>query len=465
MWRLNINEPERDSYWMEIKPGATSIGRNSTCTITIFDPSASRQHAEIVWEEAKDCIIIRDLNSINGTYVNRKRILDVGDLKSGDNIRIGEAILHLTDEIGDPRVSLMGTHFFTREIILESLDEHAVMLDEVAQKLSTQLDIPCALQEITAQLKRILMVKEARVVLMNEFPSLQDEYAIKAIQNLSVEIIQTQMYVPIAVANETLGVICLTRNENPRPFSQRDMGLAVAISHQSALTLNRLQLLEKNRELERMRGLLLRFVSPLEVNYLLKDYLATGALPDLIEQKITVLFLGITDFIGIAERLGSQRFAKFLTSYYQDITNIIFRYGGIVKYMDDGVMAAFVSTSKTNTVVPQELRAVQAGWQILSQFKRNQYVFDGEQINVGIAVNTGPAMAGYIGTGERAEFTVLGDTVNIASRMEPYARPNRMLVGPATQLAIQGRFTTNAFDTLHVRGRSASVPLFEVLGV
>src|SRR5512139_3813219 len=104
MWRLNVNEPERDSYWVELKPGATSLGRSSQNTIPLQDSSASRQHAEVLWDNVKD------------------------------SISIGRAILHLTNESGDLRRSVMGTHFFTREIVLESLDEHAVLIDEVAQK-------------------------------------------------------------------------------------------------------------------------------------------------------------------------------------------------------------------------------------------------------------------------------------------------------------------------------------------
>ena len=283
MWRLNVNEPERDSLWVELKPGVTSLGRGSANTITISDTSASRQHAEILWDNAKDTITIHDLNSTNGTYVNRKRISTVLELRNGDTVRIGRAVLHLTNESGELRRSALGTHFFTREIVLESLDEHAVMIDEVAQKLNAVLDVEDMVREIVAQLKRILVLEEVEVLLAAQFKTLRDSRAVRAIQSRSVEVTEMNMYVPIISSDDVDGLIRLTRRVNSRPFSHRDMGLAVAISHQAVLTLNRLQLLEKNREQERMRELLLRFVSPLEVDYLLKDYLATGQLPELVE--------------------------------------------------------------------------------------------------------------------------------------------------------------------------------------
>jgi len=464
MWRLNVNEPERDSFWVELKPGITSLGRSSANTIALGDSSASRQHAEILWDNTKDSIAIRDLNSTNGTHVNRKRIAAMIELKNGDTIRIGRAVLHLTNESGDLRRSPVGTHFFTREIVLESLDEHAVLIDEVAQKLNAVLDVNAMRQEIASQLKRILLLEDVRVFLSVDFASLRDSRAVRAIQSKSVEVTEMQMYIPITSSDEIQGLICLTRKANSRPFSHRDMGLAVAISHQAALTLNRLQLLEKNRDQERMRELLLRFVSPLEVDYLLKDYLATGKLPELVEQKATILFSDIANSTGIAERIGTKPFASLLTRYYQDVTNVIFRYGGIIKYMGDGIMAAFVSTS-SQTVVPQEVRAVQAGLSILAQVKRTDYLLNGERLVVGVAVNTGPAMVGYIGVGARAEFNVLGDTVNTASRMESFARPNRLLMGHETMKTVEGRIPTKPFGTIDVRGRSAPVQVFEVTSV
>ena len=463
MWRLNVNEPERDSYWVELKPGATSLGRSSQNIIPLQDSAASRQHAELLWDESKGAIVIRDLNSTNGTYVNRKRIAASVELKNGDSIRIGKAVLYLANDSGELRKSILGTHFFTREVIIESLDEHGVLIDEVAQKLNSVMNLTAMQTEIAAEVKRILTIDNVQVTLADQLTALKDERAARSIQNRTVEVTATQMYIPITESDQIQGLICLTRNPTSRPFSRRDMGLAVAISHQAALTMNRLHLLEKSREQERMRELLLRFVSPVEADYLLKDYLATGALPELVEQKATVLFLDIANSTGIAERIGAKSFAAFLTRYYRDVTDIIFRYGGIIKYMGDGIMAAFVSTS-AQTVVPQEVRAVEAGLKILARLKQDDYIIEGERLVVGMAVNTGTAMVGYIGVGARAEFNVVGDTVNIASRMEGYARPNRLLIGPTTMKLLEDKFPIKSIGTMDLRGRSEPVEMFEALG-
>ena len=463
MWRLNINEPERDSYLVELQPDSTSIGRGSQNKIVLIDSAASRNHAEILLDNLLGTITIHDLNSTNGTYVNRKRISAVVPLHHNDNIRIGKAILNLSTDDNNVRSTVMGTHFYTREIILESLDEHGVLIDDLAQKLNSVMDVQSALDEITGQLRHVLLVEDINVVLAAQFQSIFDARAVAAIQNRSVEVTSTRMYIPIIHSDELQGMIIMSRATDARPFSRRDLELAIAISHQAALTLNRLSLIETSREQQRVRELLLRFVSPLEVDYLLKDYLKSGKLPELVEQKATILFSDIADSTGIAERIGAKRFAELLTHYYQDVTEIIFRYGGIIKYLGDGIMASFLSTSHTQMLISQELRAVYAGWEIAERFRESRYSSGDEPLVIGIAVNTGTAMVGYIGVGSRTEFNVLGDTVNIASRMEPYARPNRLVVGPITMDAIADRFMTQHAGEVEVRGRSASVEIYEVL--
>jgi adenylate cyclase len=82
---------------------------------------------------------------------------------------------------------------------------------------------------------------------------------------------------------------------------------------------------------------------------------------------------------------------------------------------------------------------------------------------MGISINTGVAMVGYIGTRERAEFNALGDVVNVAFRMQEYARPNRIVIGPATVAAIVDKYRTQRIGAVALRGRESSIQVYEVL--
>ena len=146
------------------------------------------------------------------------------------------------------------------------------------------------------------------------------------------------------------------------------------------------------------------------------------------------------------------------------MTDVVFEQGGMLnKYMGDGVMAVFgVTTNRPNA----EERATRAALEMLQRLVSLQMA-ESETIEMGIGVNSGMAMAGYVGTDERIEFTVLGDIVNVAQRLQLHARPNRVLVGPGTYQALtaqgNGRFNINPVGSLEIKGRVQAVEAYEVL--
>ena len=266
---------------------------------------------------------------------------------------------------------------------------------------------------------------------------------------------------PVIAGEEVTGLIYMYKTDPKEPpFSQHDLQLGVAISHQAALTIQRMQLMKRVQEEQNARRLLQRFVSPAETDFILQGYLSSGHLPELQEMTLTILFADIVDSTGMAERIGAQRFGALLRRYYEDMTQIIFAHSGLVdKYMGDGLMAVFGMTGR---LPDPEGRAVQAGIKMLKQVEAiNQSEQD--QITIGIGINTGVVMAGYVGTAERVELTVLGDTVNVASGLQTVARPNRLVVGPATVASIVGRYTMRRVGAINVKGRIRDIQAYEVL--
>jgi adenylate cyclase len=82
---------------------------------------------------------------------------------------------------------------------------------------------------------------------------------------------------------------------------------------------------------------------------------------------------------------------------------------------------------------------------------------------MGISINSGVAMVGYIGTRERAEFNALGDVVNVVFRMQEYARPNRIVIGPATVAALVDKYRIQRIGAVTLRGRESAIQVYEVL--
>ncbi len=491
MWKITLRSPEGKPEVYDLKPGINLIGRLSSSDICIRDVAASRRHAELALDPSEGTLVIRDLNSKNGTYVNRRLIQGLVSLQPNDTIRIGKCVLSLTYfyTAPTPERESSSSHRHTRELLLESLDHHAILMYEAARQLNTVLDIDTALREVSSLMQRYMGADKCEVILADKFDRLRDlgfpeSIAKTAIEQRSTVVIpdmsafanqqvgqsallfriRSALCVPVMSGDDLLALIYMYKTEpGTRPFDQSDMQLAVGISHQAALTIQRTILLEKIRQEQEVQHLLRRFLAPQEAQTLMKDYQESGTLPGLTEEYVSVLFADIADSTGIAERIGAKDFGALLKIFYQDLTEIVFEFGGLIKLLGDGVMAIF---SQSRSGVGHEERAVRAGISFIEHMASAQSsggILERSFV-IGVGVNTGVAMVGYVGSRERVEYNVLGDTVNVAARIQYFARPNRLIIGPATMAAIVGKFVTKRVGEVRVRGRERPLQIYEVLG-
>ncbi|HRF50757.1 MAG TPA: adenylate/guanylate cyclase domain-containing protein [Anaerolineales bacterium] len=489
MWIVTVRSPRGEPREYVLKPGKTTIGRKSDSDIPLPDESASRNHSELHLDPSDQSIVLVDVGSTNGTFVNRERVTQPRRVTSEDQVRIGQHVLTLTRRDTEPGpgnevISLPGTQPLTRDLLLESLDHHAVLLYEVASRLNTVIDLDTALREVSDMMRVAMGADKCQVILAERFSQLHDlgfpvSIARLALDQRSAVIIpdaqanpqlgksavlmriRSAMCVPVMSGEKVVALIYVYKTRPlARPFDQSDLQLAVAISHQAALTIQRTRLLEHVRKEQRIRQLLQRFLSPPEAEYLLQDYLQTGALPPLSERTITVLFADLAESTTLAERVGAKRFSEILNRFYHEMTDVVFDNGGLLnKYMGDGLMAVFgVIAQRQN---PEE-RAVKAALEMLQRLD-SLNMAENEMAEMSIGINTGTAMAGYVGTDERIEFTVLGDSVNTAQRLQTLARPNRIIIGPQTARAVEGQFNLKAIGAVELKGKVQSVEATEVL--
>jgi adenylate cyclase len=487
MWVLTVRSPGGKPREYTIDSSKLSIGRRPENDIVIADLSASRWHAEIIKNSQDDTLEIKDLGSMNGTFVNRERLSHPRKLLNNDLIRIGEHVISVSKlQASEGFIPAPeGTHPITRDVLLESIDQHAVLIYEVSRKLNNVMDIQTALGEVSNMVKQTLGADKCEVFLADEFDHLGDlgfptSIAQMVIDQKSAVIIpevkiddnrfgqsaylyrvRSALCVPIVSGEELLGIIYMYKtNPEDRPFDKRDFLLSVAVSHQAALTIQRMQLLEQVRSEQRMRQQLQRFVSPSEVDIIAQSLKDADTLPDLAEQRLTVLFADISDSTGLAESLGAKRFGEILKQYYRGMTDIVFEHGGLIdKYLGDGIMAVFGITG--NFPDPEE-RAVRAGLAMLDFIEKLSNRIDVE-MNIGVGINTGNVVAGYVGTKERVELTFLGDVVNVAAGFQDKARPNRLVIGPATIAAVVGHFATRRVGSITVKGRMRDIQAYEIL--
>jgi adenylate cyclase len=205
--------------------------------------------------------------------------------------------------------------------------------------------------------------------------------------------------------------------------------------------------------------MLLRFVSPNEADNLLAHYSKSGHLPGLKEEKVTVLFSDIANSTSLAEHRGPREFAQILNSFYQNAADIIFRYGGTIKYLGAGIMAIFPD----ETVPDAEQRAVDVGRELIKRMQPTGPLDEMRSNIIGISINTGKAMVGYVGVEERVEFNVLGDIVNVAYRLQDYARPFKIIAGSGTIASLGRNYLHKFVGVVYLSGREHAVEIHEVL--
>jgi len=467
MWFLTITNPKSEPMQIKLTPGKMSIGRNVTSDIVVNDVAASRRHAEIYFDPLTEIIKINDLKSSNGTYVNRQKISGYYRLQNGDVIRIGQTVMHLTNITNQTvdQMGISGTHLFTRELVLEAVDEHPILLYEITEKLNTVVNINSAITLVTDLTKKAMGVDICEIILASDFSRIimegKDNVKVRTIRNSSVEASPLALCVPVISNEKPLALIYLEKNRpGVVPFDERDMQLAVAISHQTALTMVRIELLEKIRKEGQVKKLLLRFVSPIEAEVLLEDYLKTGNLPKLAEKKVTVLFVEIADAAAFAERLGLEKYTSVLNTFNQYVMQAVFKKGGILKFLGNGILAFFMETRKDEPV-PEE-RAVSVAREIIEFVKKAAPPEPDQKLLVGVAINSGKAMAGYVGTQERAEFTVLGNLIKMTCRMQEQALPNRIFVGASTEETIHNKYLVQKAGSMTMMGCEQPIQIYEV---
>jgi class 3 adenylate cyclase len=210
------------------------------------------------------------------------------------------------------------------------------------------------------------------------------------------------------------------------------------------------------------RSLLSRYLSPEVVELVIAD-------PDKLrlrgeEREVTVMFADVCGFTMIAEDLPPDRQVALLNEIFTFATEIIHKRGGMIdKFIGDAVMAVW---GAPDSHPDDAVRAVHAAedlrrWIETGNRKwRAQY---GVEIAIAIGINTGTVVAGNIGSEKRVEYTVIGDVVNVAARLESMAQPGQILLSEATQQKLGVEVPVSPLGEKGLAGRAKTTMIFEVV--
>ncbi|MBI3926179.1 MAG: GAF domain-containing protein [Armatimonadetes bacterium] len=224
-------------------------------------------------------------------------------------------------------------------------------------------------------------------------PSIQ-EYGLRAVMCAPM----------IDVRGQALGVLYVDNRLRLGAFEEEDMEFMGTFAHEAAAVLERTRL---SQERNRIRELFGRYVSPAVVEQILAR---PGEALAAERRRVTVMFSDMRGFSSLAESTPPDRLLQILNEYYEDMAEIIFAYKGtLLSFLGDGLLAVFGAPLP---LPGQESCAVSCAREMLRRVReRNRF-------RIGIGLATGDAVVGDLGTTRRREYTVIGDAVNTAARLE-----------------------------------------------
>ena len=186
------------------------------------------------------------------------------------------------------------------------------------------------------------------------------------------------------------------------------------------------------------------------------------------KSTVTVLFSDIRGFTSLSEKMSAQQVSELLNEYFTEMEPVITKYNGIInKFIGDAIMAIFGEPIQDENHVQN---AVKCGYEMLvkvDKLNRKWAIEKKPEINIGIGINTGEVFVGNIGSINRMEYTVIGDTVNLASRLESYNKVYRtkMLISPAVYKEVKSFTDAVKIPEVQIRGKANKMDVYEVLRV
>ena len=520
-----------------------TFGRSEDNHVVLVAEEVSRHHVRLYFRE--NLWVLRDMKSLNGTYVNRQRIVERA-LKHLDEIFLGGKCRLIFRDDTAMGARTPGTKETERDSkLLESLNTIRDQMEQVDSsmtmiaktgKTSARLKTPVPNEEEMVRIgrayRRLAALNKVNQVMASNFDL---ERRLAAMLDTVLEVLEAQrgfvllraadgrtlevkvaremgreleasspsmgiagraaidgeavlmadresnrefgtrdsvirtgivsaMCVPLRIEDRILGSVYLDTNVRNHRFSEEDLELFSSLASQAALAIDNARLHSEILEAEHRRESLARFLPNALVNKIINDAQSL----ELGGQKalVTTMFCDIRGSSKLAEQLAPQDLVGLLNEHFTAMTEIVFKYQGTLdKYIGDEIMALFGAPFRTGD---EPFRAVCCALEMQTRNRELNLVRSEEhrpRFHLGMGIDTGEVIAGYIGSPKRMDFTVVGDRVNTAKRFCDTAEPGKIVVGAEVWKAVQDRVTGKPLGTLMLKGKEQAVHAFEITGL
>lgn len=305
------------------------------------------------------------------------------------------------------------------------------------------------------------VIKRKQSLLVQD--TMRDERFGNAISVVELQI-HSAMCAPLYHRGRVGGFIYVDRQSDFEPFSTAHLHALSTLAVLSGAAVEQCRLRDVIRREREIRTRLSRYSSPAVVEQIIQS--ANSSQPGMVaeEGEVTVLFADLTGFTEMAESLHATQVAQLLNQIFERFTEVIFaREGTLDKFSGDGMMAFFGAPLP---LPDHAVRAVEAALEIQEEIAElNIESLYGQKLSVRIGINSGLVVVGDVGSPQRKDYTVIGDVVNTASRLESFvAEPGQIVVGPSTHELIRHRFQLQPLEAAQLKGKRRLVQPYLVLG-
>ena len=348
---------------------------------------------------------------------------------------------------------------------IEGVERGFVMLLDDKGAVASQSEVRYRNPSAAGENAQIILSKSVLDVISREKqPILIEDASVderfNASESLKISGLRSAMCAPLLGANGLFGVLYVDNMERASAFTQDELNVFALVAAQAGAAIDNAVAHQKIARQELQRSALERFVSPEVAKMVLAnpDIRLGGA-----NQKVTVMFADIRGFTPMSEKLPPERVVEILNHYFTRVTDLIFDHGGMLdKYIGDAVMAVFgAPISKPGDAANAVKCAIQMQ-RMLVELNRDAADRGWPPLRIGIGINTGLVTAGNIGSPRRLDYTVVGDTVNIASRLMSNAIGGQIMISHSTAVELRKKVNLEALLPLHVKGRREAVHVFNV---
>lgn len=281
-------------------------------------------------------------------------------------------------------------------------------------------------------------------------------------KSILMQSVRSAMCAPLmGRGSNVLGIIYVDNLTATNSFSDDDLDFLIAFSGLAAVAIENSSLTDRLKREAVVLSNFQRYFAPNLAEQILSQEgeVQLGG----TKRPVVVFFSDIRGFTPMSERMAPDDIARLLTEYFTEMVEIVFKHSGTLdKFMGDAIMALWGAPIAHEDDADRAMQAALEMQQVLAELNA-KWEGDGRQrINIGIGINFGEVFAGNIGSQQRLEYTVIGDAVNVASRLCSKAGPGDILVSEPFKAVLKSPPSFEALEAIELKGKAQAVPVYRV---